>query len=134
MSPVTVSPVAQASSVPKRRGATTTPKRAILAGSRPAAQDGPTTGTRSRRLPCASDERSRNFFGENFEAGVVARAERGHDRNVGSVAPACHQDSADARLTVTGIKCVPAASEIGLEPCAEIYGRWIARHTPMSPK
>ena len=27
-------------------------------------------------------ERSRNFFGEDVEAGEVARAERGHDRNV----------------------------------------------------
>jgi hypothetical protein len=80
------------------------------------------------RLSCASDERSKNFFGEDLEAGEVERAERGHGRNVGSVAPACHQDAADARLTVTGIECVPAASEIGLEPCAEIHGRWIARH------
>src|SRR5271168_428692 len=83
---------------------------------------------RTPRLSCASDERSRNFFGEDLEAGEGARAERGHDRDVGSVAPACHQDAADARLIVTGIECVPAASEIGLEPCAEIHGRRIASH------
>jgi len=45
------------------------------------------------------------------EARERARGERSHDRNVGRIAPACHQDAADARLVVA-----PAVTEIDDSP------------------
>jgi hypothetical protein len=74
-----------------------------------------------------------DLLGEYPEACEHAGAERGYDCNVSGVAPARHQDPADTRLIVAGVKCVPANSEIGFKPCAEIHGRRI-RSTPMSPR
>ena len=45
-------------------------------------------------------EKVQTAVGDHLEARERARAERGHDRNVGGVAPACHQNSAGAQLVV----------------------------------
>src|ERR1700730_17048589 len=50
------------------------------------------------------------LVGDYLEARESARAERGHDRDVGRIAAARHQDAADARLVVTGIERVPVAA------------------------
>ena len=42
-------------------------------------------------------------------------AEGGADRDIGSIAAACHHDAADARRVVAGIEGVPAAAEIDPE-------------------
>ena len=55
-------------------------------------------------LPAADDPSRRHgrnlfhLFGDHLEARERARAERGQDRDVGGVAPARHQDAADARM------------------------------------
>jgi hypothetical protein len=54
-----------------------------------------------------------DLIGDHLEACECARAEWGHDRGVGGVAPTCHQDAADTRLVVASIKHVPAAAKIG---------------------
>ena len=64
-----------------------------------------------------------DLVGDHLEARERARAERGHNRDVGGIAPACHQDAADTRLVVAGIERVPAAAEIGFEPGTEVH-RW----------
>jgi hypothetical protein len=71
-------------------------------------------GVRSDRGRAYSLQNSLNRFGEdhNFEARECARAERGHDRDVGGIAPTCHQDTADAGLVVAGTERVPAAARI----------------------
>src|ERR1700761_4301433 len=63
----------------------------------------------------------RNLLRNDREPGERARAERGYDRNVGGIAPACHQDAADTRRIVTRIERVPASAEISFEPGAEIH-------------
>jgi hypothetical protein len=45
-------------------------------------------------------EKVQTAVGDHLEARERARAERGHDRNVGGVAPACHQNSTGAQLVV----------------------------------
>ena len=45
-------------------------------------------------------EKVQTAVGDHLEARERARAERGHDRNVGGVAPAGHQNSAGAQLVV----------------------------------
>ena len=67
--------------------------------------------------------RRRDLLGDHLEARERARAERGHDRDVGGIAPARHQDAADARRVVAGVERVPAAAEIDFEPGAEIHRR-----------
>ena len=74
----------------------------------------------------------RDLVGDHLEARERARAERGHDRDVGGVASACHQDAADARLVVAGIERVPAAAEIDFEPSAEIHRRRVERHADVA--
>jgi hypothetical protein len=76
--------------------------------------------------------RSGRLYGDHFEARECAWAERGHDRDVGGIAPACHQDAADARLIVAGIERVPAAAEIDFEPGAEIHRRIVGRHADVA--
>jgi hypothetical protein len=63
---------------------------------------------------------------------IACRAERGHDRDVGGVAPARHQNGADARLVVAGIKRVPAVAEVDFEPGAEIHWRGVARYADVA--
>ena len=64
-----------------------------------------------------SRERPTYLVADYLEACERARAERRHDRNIGRIAAALHQDAADARLVVAGIKRVPAVNEINFEPC-----------------
>ena len=70
----------------------------------------------------------RELLSDHLESRECARAERGHDRDVGGVAPARHQDATDAPLVVTGIERVPAATDIGFEPAAEIHRRILGWH------
>src|ERR1700685_3086601 len=77
--------------------------------------------------PLRGTRGGRNLFGNDLESGERAWAERGYDRNVGGIAPACHQDAADTRRIVARIERVPATAEIGFEPCAEIHRRRIGR-------
>jgi hypothetical protein len=76
--------------------------------------------------------RRRHLLGEDLEAGELARAERGYDRDVGGIASARHQDAADARLVMTRIERVPTAAEIDLKPSAEIHRRRIGRYTDVA--
>ena len=59
---------------------------------------------------------------------IACRAERGHDRDFGGVASARHQNAADARLVVAGIKRVSAIAEVDFEPGSEILWRGVARY------
>src|SRR3712207_7876511 len=43
------------------------------------------------------------------------------DRDIRGVAPAPHEDAADARRVMARVERIPAAVEIGLEPGAEIH-------------
>ena len=74
----------------------------------------------SLRTPSRGKRRLRYLVGDHLEVRQRARTERGHDRDVGRVAPARHQDAADARHVVARIEGVPAPAEIGLEPGGEI--------------
>src|SRR5450755_4658714 len=74
----------------------------------------------------------RDLQGDHFKARECAWAERGHDRDVGGIATACHQDAADPRLVVAGIERVPAAAEVDFEPGAEIHRRIVWRHADVA--
>src|SRR5580704_1519153 len=78
--------------------------------------------TLSRDLALARDFAGGNLVRDHFELRHRARSEAGHDRDVGRVASARHQDAADAGAIVAGIECVPVSPEIDLEPCTEIHG------------
>jgi hypothetical protein len=60
------------------------------------------------------------------------RAEGSHDRDVGGIATACHQDAADPRLVVAGIQRVPAVAEIDFVPSAEIHRCRVRRHADVA--
>ena len=71
-------------------------------------------------------------MGDHLKTRERARAERGHDRNVGGIAPACHQDAADARFVVARIECVPVLAEINFEPGAEIHCGFVERYADIA--
>src|SRR5688572_65808 len=62
-----------------------------------------------------------HLVGPYPEARQIIGAERGADRDVGSVAAARDQHPADARRVVAGVESVPMAAEEGLEPRSEIH-------------
>src|ERR1700692_2417842 len=74
----------------------------------------------------------RDLQGDHFEARKLAWAERGHDCDVGGIAPARHQDAADTRLVVAGVQRVPAVAEIHFEPSAEIHRCRVRRHADVA--
>jgi hypothetical protein len=59
---------------------------------------------------------------------LTLKLARSHDRDVGGVAPARHQNASDARHVVAGVERVPAPAEIGLKPRAEIHWRIVGWH------
>src|SRR5580693_6734237 len=54
--------------------------------------------------PLSPVHRLDDLVGNDRETGHRAWAERCHNRNVGGIASACHQDAADARRIVAGIE------------------------------
>ena len=74
----------------------------------------------------------RDLLRDYFEARERAGAERGYNRDIGCVAPARHQDTADAGPVVPGIRCVPTTAEIDFEPAAEIHRSVVERHADVS--
>ena len=60
------------------------------------------------------------------------RPERVDQRNVGGVASARDQDTADARHVMARIERVPFAAEIRLEPGVEIHRGRIGRHADVA--
>src|SRR2546421_6935375 len=63
----------------------------------------------------------RNLVSEYLECDESARTERGRDRDIGRIAPTCHEDAADAGLVIARIERIPLAAEIDFEPCAEVH-------------
>jgi hypothetical protein len=63
---------------------------------------------RGRESSCIRGGGRRDLVGDHLEARERARAERGHDRDVGGIAPACHKDATDARHVVPWVEGIPA--------------------------
>ena len=64
-----------------------------------------------------------DLLGYHLEAGECTRSKRSYDRDICGVAPARHQDAADARYVIPRVEGMPASSEVSLEPSGEVPGR-----------
>src|SRR5580692_830664 len=62
----------------------------------------------------------RYLIGPHFETFEGIRTERRYDRDIGGIPPPCHQDTGDPPDVIARIECIPAASEINLDPRGEI--------------
>ena len=70
--------------------------------------------------------------GPDLEIRQFMRSERVDQRNIGSIPAARHDNPPDTPLIVTGVECVPFATEKHLEPGIEIHRRGIGRHADIA--
>src|SRR6187402_3081198 len=72
------------------------------------------------------------FVGRYLEARQAGLAEGRGKRAIGGVAPAGHQNAADARRVVARVEREPTAAQVDLEPGAEVHGRRRVRHADVT--
>ena len=82
-----------------------------------------------RNVYLSIDSTGAYFVGPYPEARQCVGAERTADRDVGSVAAARDQHSADARRIVARVEGMPTAAEEGLEPRSEVHRAMRRRYT-----
>src|SRR6186997_1598832 len=73
-----------------------------------------------------------DFVGPDAKRMQLVNAEGGGEGHVGRIAPARHQYPTDAWHVVAGIKGVPLAAEVRLEPGAEVHWSIGWRHADVA--